>query len=705
MIKNIDINNELEHISEKLEKTIKHQEREAIFATEANERFEKNWQCFTHYYPEIVAALSKLQLRDDFCIHVTQSGHGNIIPKNALAPLYSQNPLEQSQEQVRRQIEHPVFSLTDYTGYPDSSSDKRLHTEYMVKLGQFMRKLREYDEKKIAQLPCHFPSGIIFGVGLGYHIPELLNHTEFDYLFIIEPDIEQFYASLFCIDWFDVIKKIDDQGNCLFFNLGADKNTFIQGLENVVEDIGAFSAVRSFCYQHTPGREINELIANWAADYFRFQMGHGFFNDAITGFAHSIAHIESNQSFLTNKASLPASLLDIPVFIIGNGPSLDEAVEYLKNNQNKGIVVAAGSAIVSLERLGIQADFHVLVERPYANYKIVADSLPNEAYKRVNLLAVNMVHPKTTELYKWSGLALKGNEGGTDFINFLSLKNRSKTLPLIPYSNPLVSNTALSLFLNFGFKNVYLFGVDNGSLPTGKHHSDHSFYKKDKDDEKGISCAPVTEKTLPGNLSDSFVYTNDLYKVSHSQIEKLLEIFPAVDVFNIGNGAKIKGAISLAADILIDPENSLDKPPLLELIKTRYFENLNLDKLNDEDYEIQRFIDMCDHLLVISNEPYTTIKEAADLLKRQQRYVYSFKNSPLGHIYHMMKGSLLYYHCPLITLLYSYENETFTLEQFDELFLLWQNYIVDMRDYFEDNYKKPCDFLNDQQLKIMNQGS
>ena len=148
MIKNIDINNELEHISEKLEKTIKHQEREAIFATEANERFEKNWQCFTHYYPEIVAALSKLQLRDDFCIHVTQSGHGNIIPKNALAPLYSQNPLEQSQEQVRRQIEHPVFSLTDYTGYPDSSSDKRLHTEYMVKLGQFMRKLREYDEKK-----------------------------------------------------------------------------------------------------------------------------------------------------------------------------------------------------------------------------------------------------------------------------------------------------------------------------------------------------------------------------------------------------------------------------------------------------------------------------------------------------------------------------------------------------------------------------
>ncbi|MEI8606051.1 hypothetical protein [Pseudoalteromonas sp. B160] len=129
-----------------------------------------------------------------------------------------------------------------------------------------------------------------------------------------------------------------------------------------------------------------------------------------------------------------------------------------------------------------------------------------------------------------------------------------------------------------------------------------------------------------------------------------------------------------------------------------------MDKLNDEDYEIQRFIDMCDHLLVISNEHYTTIKEAADLLKRQQRYVYSFKNSPLGHIYHMMKGSLLYYHCPLITLLYSYENEAFTLEQFDELFSLWQDYIFDMKSYFEENYKKPCDFLNDEQLKVMNKG-
>jgi hypothetical protein len=116
MTDRIDITNELDQMSEKLESTLKHQEREAVFAHEANERFEKNLACFREYYPNIASAIDNYQTKDDFCLHVTESGHGNFIPRGKEALLYSQNPISQTKKQLSEQIARPVYSLTDYTG-------------------------------------------------------------------------------------------------------------------------------------------------------------------------------------------------------------------------------------------------------------------------------------------------------------------------------------------------------------------------------------------------------------------------------------------------------------------------------------------------------------------------------------------------------------------------------------------------------------
>ena len=107
------------------------------------------------------------------------------------------------------------------------------------------------------------------------------------------------------------------------------------------------------------------------------------------------------------------------------------------------------------------------MERPLRNYEALLDMLTVEEYKKVNLLSVNTVYPDTVDLYKWSGLALKGNEAGSDYINLQHYVKNKKGLPFIPHSNPLVANTALSFALSFGFKDIYLFGVDNGVSMKG----------------------------------------------------------------------------------------------------------------------------------------------------------------------------------------------------------------------------------------------
>lgn len=688
------IEQQIESLSSRLSEQIKHQEKEEKFASEANVRFEKNLASFKHYFPDIADAIENFKTRDDFCLHVTPTGYGNFQPKGINAPIYSADPIEQTRKQVDEQLLKPVLSLTDYTGYPQDDSDTRIHSRYMTKLTRLMIKIREQGDDKLTKIPEVFPTAIIFGIGLGYHIPMLLERVKFDYIYLVEPDFEQFFASLFCTDWYEIIEEIDVSGRSLFFHLGVDHESFINDLESISEDIGAFSLVRSFCYQHTPIPSLNTLIRKWSTDYFRFQFGHGFYNDAITGLAHSIHHIR-NQASIYSKVSKELDY-DTPIFIVGNGPSLDEAEEYIKKNHSNAIIVAAGTAIASLYRKGIRADFHVLVERPYSNYKVFGDILPEEEYKHVNLIGLNTLYPDTNKRYKWAGIAMKGNEAGSCLMDLLSKSHFQRTLPLIPYSNPVVANAALSFVLSMGFRNVYLFGIDNGQQPDGLHHSKDSIYKRSNDsDEEGYGCLAFEGGKLPGNLG-GYVITNDLFQVAHIQLEKLITAYKASSVINVGNGAKIAGAIPSTEKALLDCEPlPTNKQAVVEKIKSDFFVTLPLEDVDPKFLAIDKFEEICDHLISIASEDTETQQAALEQLRRQSRFIYSLRDTPLGHLFHLIKGSLLYYHCPMITLLFSYQEPDFCLKQYRELNELWKSYITEMKESYSIHYDEKCNLGKD----------
>ncbi|TMP33840.1 motility associated factor glycosyltransferase family protein [Pseudoalteromonas rubra] len=684
------ISQQLESLSEKLTETTAHQAREAEFAKEANERFSKNLQSFEKYYPDIAKAITNHSVREDFCLHVTTSGHGNFVPQGSSAPIYSQSPIEQTTEQVERQLSKPVLSLTDYTGYGQNQEDERLHVRYMTELTNLMIDIRDQGQAPLSKIPEHFPSAVIFGIGLGYHIPLLLERTQFDYIFLIEPDFEQFFASLFCTDWFKVIADIDEQGGCLFFHLGVDHSLFIQDIEKVAEDVGAFALVRSFCYQHTPGAQLNTLIRQWAKDYFRFQFGHGFYNDAVTGLAHSIHHVRNKAAWLTRSTSNINK--DTPVFIIGNGPSLDEAEAFIKRNYEKAIVIAAGTSIATLYNKGIPVDFHALVERPYSNYKIFGDIVPPEVYQDINLIGLSTLYPDTNQRYKWAGIAAKGAEAGTSMMDLLALCHMSQTLPKIPYSNPVVANTALSFVLYMGFRNVYLFGIDNGKDPKGAHHSKDSIYRPSNEDDEsqGYGHLEISGHTLPANFG-GVVVSNDLLMIAHAQLEKLLRYYDVDTCLNVGSGAKIAKALPVKAEDLLDIEEEFDIHATVEAIKSECFNVFPMDDVSDEVVALDGLKDMVEHICSIASEPVRTRKEAADQLRRQARYVFAYRDSKWGHLFHVLKGSLLYYHCPLITLLYTYEDEAFCLEQYQRLNQLWMSYIKEIYAHFCEHYTDKCD--------------
>lgn len=663
-----------------------HQKLEQKFAEEASERFSKNISAFKQFYPDIATAILAHNPSEDFRIHVTLSGHGNYIPKNSDIPLYGDNPLETVSEQVKKNVKSGYYSLTNY-GFGSSDADPRIHVRFMNKLDTEIKNFKSEALDVLQHLPSHFPSAMIFGVGLGYHLTELLKNHSFDYIFICEPEFELFYASMFCTDWAEIIENVNKEGYSLFLQVGVSYKEFFEFLTNIANTVGVYSFVRSFCYQHYPSIEVNELIKTFFDRYVEFQLGFGFYNDAITGLSHAIHHIKNKRSLFIQNKDVQKKYSKIPVFVVGNGPSLDESFEFLLRNKDSAIIIAAGTALNSLLKMGITPDFHVLVERTKATYDVLIDTLPLEVLKNLNLLTVDVMYPDVLDLYQWSGVALKGPEAASNFVQFQSFVQHNYIIPSMPYCGPMVSNLAVSYALQFGFSEIYLIGINNGSVDK-KTHSKFSIYY-DAKNRYGTSLTNNSHRISEGNLGID-VKTTDLLHISKKQLESLIFGIKDKYVYNVGHGAKIEGAYPLAEDMLLEQKVLKNKADLINQIKEDFFKPDFL-RFDESMLQICFFEDMCQHIIDISLEKVSSRIEASKLLKRQAAYLYSHDMTAHTHLFHMLKGSMSYYFCPIITLLYQYENDELTLVYFNKFINLWIEYVSEIKNDYKNSWDKKCD--------------
>ncbi|BFT31125.1 DUF115 domain-containing protein [Alteromonas sp. D210916BOD_24] len=667
--------------------------RQVEFDKESKQRFQNNLNAFEKYFPKLHSQIKNYKPRNDFKVIASPSGYGNFIPSDSKIPLYGDNPYEQSEEQVKRYTESASFGRSELysTVNEGTKSDKRLHVKYMVDLAQNFIDANLSHEKKLTSLPEHYPTCMMFGVGLGYAVSILVERYSFDYVFICEPDFESFYASLFCTDWVSILEKSDVQSGCLFLQVGVTYETFFDELKYIVDNFGPSSLISSFCYQHTPGKQINALIEEFFEQFSLLQLGYGFYNDAVTGLAHTIENVNENHCpVLLPEEAKKTGFKDLTAYVVANGPSLDEAIEVLKENQDNVIIFAAGTALNTLIKIGIKPDFHVLVERPKTTYDYLVETIDLAKLQDLNLLAVDVMYPEVPPLYKWSGISLKGPEAGSLLSQNTFYTTQHRFLPALPNCGPLVANTALSFAATFGFGEIYLFGVDNGYPITGPTHSKFSIYNEEDHNEAfTINTSGATHR-LEGNLGGE-VRALSLMVQAKQQMESLIKNTPKTQYYNVGAGAKIKKATPLEAEDVLNTPHIRDKREVVEKIKTEFFTEMHFSE-PEKLVGIEEFESLCDYLIEIAERPYSTRKEASDLLKAQSRVVYAYRGRKYGHLYHVMKGSMLYFHCPLISLLYLYADEEKTLQWFETSLNIWKDCIKAMKKDYRTAWNKRCDY-------------
>lgn len=680
-----NVQNQLSELMTKLTELGSHFEREQQFAKIAEERFNTNLIAFKKFYPGIAKSIEEFSTNSTLELFVSPTCEGNIREYKTGMPLYGKDPISEVEEQVDKQLNDPLVNHIDFSGYasvPDS--DTRLHARHLKQLGLIVRN-NKYE--KLRAIPERFPTAVIFGIGLGYHLPILSERVQFDYIYLVEPSFENFYCSLFCIDWAAFLKKIDAYNGVLVFQLGASYQTFIDDLYRVTQDLGAFTLTKCFCYQHYPSKEHTELIHLFHKRLFEIHGGYGFYNDSTTAIAHTVANANHGMSLAKPFGKKDNPYQNLPVYVVGNGPSLDDSIDIIRETQSKVLIIAAGSALQTLLKNGITPDFHTLIERPKNTYDALLRTLPAEEYKKLNLLTMCLIYPDIVPLYNWVGMAGKGVDAGGDLLNYARLKQEGKPLTLLPFCNPLVSNTALSYALHMGFKEVYLFGVDNGYSADGRHHaSDSDYYKGEFTSWKPHDA----NHELEGNLGGK-VMSSNLLAISCQQMGRLLSLprFSDVTCYNVGDGAKVEHSLPLKPELVLPEILNTAKEEVVDFIKKELFDTFKAD--NFQQYmDFSKYNEICEHLLSIAQEPIDSRSSALDNLRRQSRYLYSHRGTKYSHLHYVLEGEMLYFHCPIVSLLFSCNDEQKCLGAFEVALSAWCKFLMEAKEDLKSSWLEKC---------------
>jgi len=394
----------------------------------------------------------------------------------------------------------------------------------------------------------------IYGLGLGHHIINVLKQYDISCLIIHEPEYDLFYTSLYTVPWDDILNFFmnDPNRHCL---LSTDSfKISIQSEESLLKNLHPFAYSSQARLNASNGRDFSGLIElenHYDRSHF-VKKAAGCYQDQVTGFKNTLLNIKQNMPFYNGKKQNKR----VRVFLVGSGPSLNDSIHYLKQHQDKALVIACGSALSALVKNNIIPDIHIWQER-HISQDYLLQYADCDTYKKIMGIRLNVVDSDIDSLYSDTFIIQKANDPGS---TILPLKN----YPLSYNVNPTVTNCGIALCPIIGASEVFLFGLDYGSsAQRTKVHADDTFVlvpEENTVDQAELIC-------IPGNFSQA-VYANADFVWSRNNTENEIAYAKHIKWINIGDGALIQGTtVKKVEDLDAKLSGHLDKFKIKKAIK------------------------------------------------------------------------------------------------------------------------------------------
>lgn len=374
-----------------------------------------------------------------------------------------------------------------------------------------------------------------FGCGLGLHLQGLVSSLPFQRLILIEPYAAFIKMSLTTADWGWIVETLQSRGGGLDIILGEDPVLLSAQAFECFRAAGAERLDGSFGMRHYTSPVLDEAYRQFVEQMPMLGSSPGFVEDEAVMLKHARINLTRAGAKLAPAEIAKTPLAGIPVLAIGNGPSLDSTIDYIKHLAPNAFIISGGTALGSLLECGVTPDLHCEVENtepPYQSNKRVVDRFTH-AVPQIPVLATATVDPRIPDmmgetLHFLQGIVTTSVLFGTE-------------VGAWHQSGPNVANLALRAAAWAGATEVYLFGVDLGSRDSEKHHSKSSVYSWSGESHWKKGAGMEAFNLAVSGSADDTVLTNRPMLYSKSSFNVFASRNPNITIYNCSDGAKLEG--------------------------------------------------------------------------------------------------------------------------------------------------------------------
>ncbi|WP_406666985.1 6-hydroxymethylpterin diphosphokinase MptE-like protein [Gallaecimonas sp. GXIMD1310] len=644
--------------------------------------FAANLAAFAEYFPDVHAVIQRHQPQR---YHIDLiDGIVNIRDVRSHELLYDVHPFLLAIQQYQDFVIAPNAAELAIQLNPHNPQGY-LHSDYLNRMVEVHQDV--LNGRGQAMLPEVVPELILFGIGLGYPLELLAFNHRIKNLYLFEPDLDIFLASLFTCRWDTLLRQLDEQGTTLHLCLGIDARSFFDSYMDKLLHRGRYNVSKTFGFVHYLSPQIELALDEYRARLIEITNGWGFFDDGMLAVANQGVNLERQYPFVKVTATKNRALMNVPVFICANGPSLDKHADFIRNNQPNAVIISCGSGLKALCGHGITPDLHCEQERTRVTLDVLSRVGDDALLNTLPLACPGIVHPDVTEKFARVLQVPKQNEPSTlalmSYQGFVEAGH-----PPADNVSPTVANTALYMATALGFSQIYLFGVDLGYRDEGPHHSKKSMYYDASGQDEQLFWVEKTH-LLDGNFGGQF-YANDFFNLSRICLQRLLEERPDVRCFNCSDGVMIHGALPCDA-------NTLAFSPLAD--KTRLFQQV-LDSHADipddpallahylRQTDAERLEAFCEALLKQTRQPVASRAEADQLLDRIYDEFYLHPEQENWVTLALLEGSVTYFQSVLKRILFDADSEQQALTHFARGIAIYQQFIEQIPGYYRQGYRQ-----------------
>ncbi len=501
-----------------------------------NERlFEENLRVLKRYLPkDLVKAFKRSKPARVRLMGKLEDGSLNAAVNGA--PLYAPDALTFAALQVEEYCEKPDRLFLPITRY---DSDTLLEFSH-IRLPR--RLLGDMQGVEIAQQPAGGGAYLIsVGLGLGIHLPQLIERLDFRNLLIVESDSELIYWSMHILPWARMIETLKRRGGGLTIGPADDPGQTAGALIGSLRGPDFALVDGSYLYQHHKTPAADALVAAVRETFPMLHGTVGFFEDECLMLKHAV----ENAAAVPHRQLLPGRRKDKaapPAFVVGSGPSLDRSIETIRRHADKAVIFGAGTGTSALLKNGIKPQFHCEIENDPNYAGILTEDTKLHDYSGITFLAPYIVDPRLPPLF----------DSVIFYFRELLIPTRLMARPvdILPFSTPSVSNLACRAAAAMGHSEVFLFGVDLGSRQADHQHASDSLYSRNED---WMSLSPLNQP-VAANFGGQAV-TNKQFLAARTTFQQFFASWTDGAILNCSDGIAINGSAP------VKPENVILRPP------------------------------------------------------------------------------------------------------------------------------------------------